>query len=294
MHYLRTVADADRAARTARPGRARSWSSARAGSAAEVAASARQRGAGVTRGRAAARCRSSACSGREIGAVYRDVHARPRRAAAARHRRRGVRGRRRRSSGCGRTTGARSTCDLVVVGVGVAPRPARRGGRARRRRRHPRRRAAADRARPACSRPATWPAPSTLLRRRIRVEHWANALEQGPAAARNMLGARRRLRPAAVLLLRPVRRRHGVRRATPASWDRVVVRGDPAGREFIAFWLRGRPRARRHERQRLGRHGHHPAPDPRARGGRRRRLADPDVPLDEVSRGRGALAALSR
>ena len=25
---------------------------------------------------------------------------------------------------------------------------------------------------------------------RIRVEHWANALEQGPAAARNMLGRR--------------------------------------------------------------------------------------------------------
>ena len=28
-----------------------------------------------------------------------------------------------------------------------------------------------------------------------------------------------------------------------AGWDRVVFRGDPATREFIAFWLAGRPRA---------------------------------------------------
>ena len=25
----------------------------------------------------------------------------------------------------------------------------------------------------------------------------------------------------------------------PAGWDRVVLRGDPASREFIAFWLAG-------------------------------------------------------
>jgi 3-phenylpropionate/trans-cinnamate dioxygenase ferredoxin reductase subunit len=71
---------------------------------------------------------------------------------------------------------------------------------------------------------------------RIRVEHWDNALNQGPAAARSMLG-----------------------RATPydripyfysdqydvgmeyaghaAAWDEVVFRGDPGSREFVAFWL---------------------------------------------------------
>jgi 3-phenylpropionate/trans-cinnamate dioxygenase ferredoxin reductase component len=76
-----------------------------------------------------------------------------------------------------------------------------------------------------------------LLGRRLRVEHWSNALNQGPAAARNMVG-----------------------RATPydrlpyffsdqydvgmeyhghaAHWDRVVFRGDPATREFIAFWVK--------------------------------------------------------
>ena len=36
---------------------------------------------------------------------------------------------------------------------------------------------------------------------RIRVEHWANALHQGPAAARNMLGRADSLRPPALLLL---------------------------------------------------------------------------------------------
>ena len=48
-------------------------------------------------------------------------------------------------------------------------------------------------ARPTCSPPATSPPPSTrFYGRRVRVEHWANALHQGPIAARNMLGARAR------------------------------------------------------------------------------------------------------
>ena len=38
----------------------------------------------------------------------------------------------------------------------------------------------------------------------------------------------------------------------PGGYDEVVFRGDKQRREFVAFWLRG-PRARRHERQRLGR-----------------------------------------
>ena len=62
---------------------------------------------------------------------------------------------------------------------------------------------------------------------RLRVEHWDNALHQGPAAARGMLGARRRLRAHPVLLLRPVRRRHGVL-GVRLRGDRVVFRGDPA------------------------------------------------------------------
>ena len=62
---------------------------------------------------------------------------------------------------------------------------------------------------------------------RVRVEHWANALNQGPAAARSMLGDQRPVRRAAVLLLRPVRRRHGVlgaaRRPPTRSCSAVTV-----------------------------------------------------------------------
>jgi 3-phenylpropionate/trans-cinnamate dioxygenase ferredoxin reductase subunit len=71
---------------------------------------------------------------------------------------------------------------------------------------------------------------------RVRVEHWANALNQGPVAARAMLG------------------RDDVYDRLPyffsdqyevgmeytgfaRSWDRVVFRGDLRSREFIAFWM---------------------------------------------------------
>jgi 3-phenylpropionate/trans-cinnamate dioxygenase ferredoxin reductase component len=73
---------------------------------------------------------------------------------------------------------------------------------------------------------------------RVRVEHWGTALEQGPAAARNMLGAGA-----------PYERLPyffsdqydvGMEYAGHAPrFDRVVFRGDTAGREFIAFWVAG-------------------------------------------------------
>jgi 3-phenylpropionate/trans-cinnamate dioxygenase ferredoxin reductase subunit len=76
--------------------------------------------------------------------------------------------------------------------------------------------------------------------RRIRVEHWANALNQGPAAARSMLGE-----------AEPYERipyffsdQYDVGMeytGYATSWDEVVFRGDPRTRKFIAFWLeRGR------------------------------------------------------
>jgi 3-phenylpropionate/trans-cinnamate dioxygenase ferredoxin reductase component len=71
---------------------------------------------------------------------------------------------------------------------------------------------------------------------RIRVEHWANALHQGPIAARAMLGepdVYDRL-PYFFSDQYDV----GMEYAGFArTWDRVVFRGDPATREFIAFWL---------------------------------------------------------
>jgi 3-phenylpropionate/trans-cinnamate dioxygenase ferredoxin reductase subunit len=73
---------------------------------------------------------------------------------------------------------------------------------------------------------------------RIRVEHWANALHQGPIAARNMLGhsdAYERL-PYFFSDQYDI----GMEYAGFArNWDRVVFRGDPASREFIAFWIAG-------------------------------------------------------
>lgn len=77
-----------------------------------------------------------------------------------------------------------------------------------------------------------------LLGRRIRVEHWANALNQPAVAAATMLG------------------KHAVYDRLPyfftdqydlgmeytgytagGDYERVVVRGDRDGREFVAFWL---------------------------------------------------------
>jgi 3-phenylpropionate/trans-cinnamate dioxygenase ferredoxin reductase component len=71
---------------------------------------------------------------------------------------------------------------------------------------------------------------------RIRFEHWANALNQGPAAARSMLGhtgGYERL-PYFFSDQYDVGMEYtGFAR----TWDRVVLRGDPASREFVAFWM---------------------------------------------------------
>jgi 3-phenylpropionate/trans-cinnamate dioxygenase ferredoxin reductase subunit len=70
----------------------------------------------------------------------------------------------------------------------------------------------------------------------LRVEHWANALNQGPAAARNMLG--RSLPYARLPYFYSDQYDLGMEYSgLAATWDRVVVRGDLAAREFIAGWL---------------------------------------------------------
>ena len=75
-------------------------------------------------------------------------------------------------------------------------------------------------------------------RHRIRVEHWANAKDQGKHVAANLLGA------GEPYVLRPFFlsdqydlgcEYRGF--ADPAK-DRLVLRGDLAAREFTAFWLR--------------------------------------------------------
>ncbi|MQS15901.1 NAD(P)/FAD-dependent oxidoreductase [Streptomyces kaniharaensis] len=78
-----------------------------------------------------------------------------------------------------------------------------------------------------------------LFGRHIRVEHWANAVNQPQTAARAMLG-----HPDAVYDRVPYfftdqydLGMEYVGYVEPGSYDRVVFRGDPATREFIAFWL---------------------------------------------------------
>jgi 3-phenylpropionate/trans-cinnamate dioxygenase ferredoxin reductase subunit len=202
---------------------------------AEVAASARQRGLEVTVIEPAS-VPLERVLGAEVGAIYRDIH--------TDH---GVR----MLLGTGveafegdravervRTSDGRELeCDFVVVGVGVQPRSglAAQAG------------IAVDNGilvdeHLQSSIPGVFAAGDVanshhpFYGERIRVEHWANALNQGPAAARNMLGqsaAYDRL-PYFFSDQYDVGMEYtGFARI----WDRVVFRGDPASREFIAFWV---------------------------------------------------------
>ncbi|WP_461010244.1 NAD(P)/FAD-dependent oxidoreductase [Streptomyces capparidis] len=75
--------------------------------------------------------------------------------------------------------------------------------------------------------------------RRMRVEHWANALNGGPAAARAMLG--RDVAYDRVPYFFSDQYDLGMEysgHAPPGSYDQVVCRGDLGKREFVAFWLR--------------------------------------------------------
>jgi 3-phenylpropionate/trans-cinnamate dioxygenase ferredoxin reductase component len=77
-----------------------------------------------------------------------------------------------------------------------------------------------------------------LLRRHIRVEHWANALNQPQAAARAMLG--HSVAYDRVPYFFSDQYDLGMEYAghvEPGGYDQVVFRGDVARREFVAFWL---------------------------------------------------------
>ncbi|MEV8534334.1 FAD-dependent oxidoreductase [Streptomyces sp. NPDC051211] len=77
-----------------------------------------------------------------------------------------------------------------------------------------------------------------LLGTRLRVEHWANALNGGPAAARAMLG--QEVSYDRVPYFFSDQYDLGMEYsgyAPPGAYDQVVIRGDAGKREFIAFWL---------------------------------------------------------
>jgi len=77
-----------------------------------------------------------------------------------------------------------------------------------------------------------------LLGRRVRVEHWANALNGGPAAARSMLGQPVEYDP--VPYFYSDQYDLGMECAglpSPGTYDQIAYRGDRDALEFIAFWL---------------------------------------------------------
>jgi 3-phenylpropionate/trans-cinnamate dioxygenase ferredoxin reductase subunit len=236
VHYLRTLDDSDALrAQLEHGGRGvvvvgSGWIGA------EIAASARQLGNDVTM-IAPGRAPLERVLGSEVGAVFRDLH-----------RDNGVQlllgagvaaieG----SGAVGRvrtTEGSTVDCELVVVGVGVQPRTSLADGAGLQ----------VDNgvlvdAHLATSDPNVFAAGDVanelhpFYGERIRVEHWANALNQPPVAAKAMLSKD------AVFDKLPFffsdqfdvgMEYSGFAR----DWDRVVFRGDVAGREFLAFWLK--------------------------------------------------------
>jgi 3-phenylpropionate/trans-cinnamate dioxygenase ferredoxin reductase subunit len=205
---------------------------------AEFAASARQRGAEVTVIDPAS-VPLERVLGTEVGAVYRDLH-----------RDHGVE----LLLGTGieafeghgsvqrvRTSAGRTLdCDFAVVGIGVVPRVELAEGAGLK----------TDNGilvdqRLATSAPHVYAAGDVanvwhpFYGRAVRVEHWANARGQAPAAARAMLGYDVAYDGTPYFFSDQYD--VGMEYSGFATeWDAVVFRGDRAGREFIAFWLSDR------------------------------------------------------
>ncbi|SFO89724.1 Reductase C-terminal [Amycolatopsis arida] len=74
--------------------------------------------------------------------------------------------------------------------------------------------------------------------RRVRVEHWANAKNQGAHVAGNLLGGHEPYVRAPYFFTDQYDLGCEYRGLADVDTDEVVVRGDLAGRRFLAFWLR--------------------------------------------------------
>jgi 3-phenylpropionate/trans-cinnamate dioxygenase ferredoxin reductase component len=236
IHYLRSRQDADTLATAA----ARAEHVVVVGTGwigSEAAASLRQLGRDVTLiGPDSAPL--TRVLGPELGGVYRDLHADHGVRLALGTRLAGIRGNGHVEAVVtddGRTIG----CDLVLIGAGAIPRtelaeaaglPVANGVLVN----EELEAVGAAGVYAAGDVAAAW---HPRYQRYLHVEHWANALNQGPAAARNMLGI---ATPYARLpYFYSDQYDLGMEYSGfAASWDRVVVRGDLATRQFIAFWLR--------------------------------------------------------
>lgn len=234
VHYLRTIDDADALReRLDQGGRLTVIGAGWIGI--EIAASARQAGMDVTV-IAPDKLPLARILGDELGTIYRDLH--------VEH---GVTFRLGESvvalEGDGRVQRVRTDggdaidCDLVVAGIGVTPRTALAEAAG----------LAVDNGVLVDQHLQTSVAgiyaagdianaEHPFYGQRVRVEHWANAINQGPVAAHAMLG-----QPASfdkLPFFYSDQYDTGMEYSGyTRSWDKVVVRGDPATREFIAFWL---------------------------------------------------------
>jgi 3-phenylpropionate/trans-cinnamate dioxygenase ferredoxin reductase subunit len=235
VHYLRTLDDSDtlRTRLDAGGGRVVVVGGGWIGS--EFAASARQKGLEVAlidplelpAGR---------LFGAEVGAFYRDVHAQHGVELLLGDGVREFEGDRAVSRVT--TTGGKTVdCDFVVVGIGVAPRVdlANAAGittdngivvdeRLR---------SSAENVFAAGDVANAW---HPFYKQQIRVEHWANALNQGPAAARSMLGDEAGYERLPYFFSDQYD--VGMEYSGHATeWDEVVFRGSRDSGEFVAFWL---------------------------------------------------------
>ncbi|MGI8870087.1 MAG: NAD(P)/FAD-dependent oxidoreductase [Mycobacteriales bacterium] len=240
VRYLRELAESEALQQSFRPGThviiaGAGWIGL------EVAAAAQQKGASVVIAEPA-ELPLQRVLGDELGRIYAELHREKGVDLRLRHQIREIKG-----DGPNGTVsavvlddGSQLDADVVVVGVGVIPRVALAesaglavdGGvlvDAGFRSSDPNIFAAGDIA--AIDHP--------VVGTRVRVEHWANALDGGPAAARSMLG-------------QPVPwdklpfffsdqwdfSMEYAGYVAPGGYDEVVFRGDPAGREFVAFWTK--------------------------------------------------------
>jgi 3-phenylpropionate/trans-cinnamate dioxygenase ferredoxin reductase subunit len=235
IHYLRTLADSARIGERIERGRklvvvGSGWIGA------EIAASARQKGCEVTMVEMAS-LPLERVLGPEVGRIYRDLH-----------RDHGVEflpeTTVERFEGNGSVErvvtkdGARIETDFVVVGIGVAPRTGlvETAG------------LKIDNGvvvdeHLETSAPGVFAAGDVanawhpFYGHRLRVEHWANALNQGPVAAKAMLG--QEVSYEEIPYFFSDQYDTGMEYSGYASdWDAVVFRGDVDAREFIAFWLK--------------------------------------------------------
>ncbi|MDE3129646.1 MAG: FAD-dependent oxidoreductase, partial [Acidobacteriota bacterium] len=233
--YLRTVADCEALRERLRAGgRVVVVGAGWIGS--EVAASAREKGLDVTLIDPLA-LPNERIFGAEVGSFYRDVHAQHGVNLALGE---GVEA----FEGDGKVSGVRTSsgrvldCDFAVVGVGAVPRVQLAEGAG----------LAVDNGivveeKLQSSAPNVFAAGDVanarhpFYERHIRVEHWANALNQGPAAARAMLGEQVSYDPIPYFFSDQYD--VGMEYSGYATdWDEVVFRGSREAGEFIAFWVK--------------------------------------------------------